>query len=261
MASEKILEEIKSFRLESSTNLKKLDEKFLEKLNDMKSEHAKEINVIKNDCNELKKEQNEIKEKMKALKGKINEEPAEGGWTGAGGSQRKEIEYLVNYAKRQENKDRANRRQNIIIKGLASTSNSNDSKKIESELLETKFNLRNAYSNLEVLGKDKNVYKITIRNSEDKSSIMLNKKTALNGTKIFVENDLTESQARERWNLRNAVKPSREAGSSVRFYQNKVNVDGSWLAWDEGSQELIPTHPPNNNKIHQGKKITMMDHQ
>lgn len=153
---------------------------------------------------------------------------------------------MVSYVKRQEAKDKAYRKQNLIIKGLVINSNLNDAHKAISELLETRFNLQTTFSNLEVLGKDKNVLKIKMNSLEDKYEIMMNKKSALKGTKIFIENDLTEAQARDRWNLRNAVKCTRQSSKSVRYYQDKVNIDGNWLTWDENSRELVPTQPPLN---------------
>lgn len=155
---------------------------------------------------------------------------------------------LLKLAQNMENKDRLERKLNIIIKGLNATNNLETATGVINEFLRAKFNLSNCYKSLKILGKDRYIYKITLLNTEDKKHIMTNKRRNLEGTNIYIENDLTEQQATEMRKLRNASKEHKLKGSKVKFYKNKVCINDKWMQWDEECEGLKETHAPIRNK-------------
>lgn len=75
------------------------------------------------------------------------------------------------FAQRFEAKEKAAKKHNIIVKGLQAPSTTDDGSGIVQDLLSSKFNLENAYSDFKVLGKSRNIYKIMLRSTEMKKFI------------------------------------------------------------------------------------------
>lgn len=84
-------------------------------------------------------------------------------------------------------------------------------------------------------------------NSELKKQIMANKKRNLAGTRVFIENDLTEQQASDMYNLRLATKEHKLKGDKVKFFRNKVSINDKWMQWDEDQGGLVESRTPVRN--------------
>ncbi|CAG5078106.1 Protein of unknown function [Cotesia congregata] len=145
--------------------------------------------------------------------------------------------------------NRRERKTNIIIKGLKALDNPETATNYINDFLKIKFNLNNCFNNLKILGKDHNIYKITLTNLEVKKQIMINKRRILDGSRIYIKNDLTALQASEMHNLRLASKDHKSRGAKVKLYRNKVCIEDKWMQWDEDLGELRETQTPIHNKL------------
>ncbi|CAD6225655.1 GSCOCG00011849001-RA-CDS [Cotesia congregata] len=154
---------------------------------------------------------------------------------------------LLKIAQNMEKKDREERKDNIVIKGLNNSHNLEEATVLINDFLKSKYGLSNCYKSLKVLGKDQNIYKITLMNSELKKQIMANKKRNLADTRVFIENDLTEQQASEMYNLRLATKEHKLKGDKVKFFRNKVSINDKWMQWDEDQGGLVESRTPVRN--------------
>ncbi|KAJ3656653.1 hypothetical protein Zmor_015710 [Zophobas morio] len=86
------------------------------------------------------------------------------------------------------------------------------------------------------LGKDIIVAKLG--SWEDKQNIM-QAKSKLKGTKVFIDNDLTKEENRVQANLRKLAKNERDQGKNVNVGYQKLIVDKQIWDWDGKTEKII----------------------
>ncbi|CAG5084824.1 Similar to LINE-1 reverse transcriptase homolog (Nycticebus coucang) [Cotesia congregata] len=126
---------------------------------------------------------------------------------------------------------------NVIIKGLQTNPSStyNDVKLF----LEQKFNIPRASITVYTIGKQRNVFKVCLANWELKTGIMKNKKAALKGTEIYIENDLTPEERAIAFKLRECAKVEIGKGKSVKIKSNQLFFDNVRIYWDKNKAKLV----------------------
>lgn len=142
MGSAEILKELKNFRDENNQKFQNLEHMFLRKIEEVKEEQRGELRKLEENFTQLNKQHAMLEKEVENLKKKTEGSPNTLAKSNTPPSARnKEIEQLIEYVKRQENKEKSAKKLNIIIKGLPQTNDLAESTKIIDDLLVAKFNL------------------------------------------------------------------------------------------------------------------------
>lgn len=140
---------------------------------------------------------------------------------------------------RMEKLDRANRRDNIIINGIALKGNNNIDMTRELE--------RFLYENLQVQTEIREVHRINqklwmarVGSFEGKIDILKNKYKLKNGDnkKIYINSDLTVQEREIQKKLGGIADEKRKEGKGVKVGYQRLTIDGKKWMWNVHSQEL-----------------------
>lgn len=96
------------------------------------------------------------------------------------------------------------------------------------------------------LSSEKKVFLAKLENRKDKFSIMKRKKEKLNGTKVFIDNDLTTKEKEIAFKLRDRVRSERANGKTAKINGNRIILQTSTLTWDEVHRRFV--EKPLNNQ-------------
>lgn len=204
---------------------KKMGKEEVEDQNLMKLIH-KNTSDTKEEVKGLRREIEEMREMMR----KREEE-----W-------RKEKEELTTRMKRLEEKiemkERAERKNNLVITGLQETGE-NLKEKVEKWVekeLDVKIEVKEAFK----MGEGR-LTLVKLEKWEQKREVM-GRKSRLReknvGTKIFIDDDLTKDERRIQKQLREFAREEREKGRRAKVGYKKVWIDGKCKKWDEESRGL-----------------------
>lgn len=195
------------------------------------------------------KEQQEIKEMLAMVLQNINEMRKE----------QKTFITEINSLKEENNKLKAritkleekteriesqNRRNNVIIKGLAVEQN------VEEEvnrLLESKLNSEIKPESIKPIKNIRNtpIILLKFKNSEDKNHIMKNR-SKLKGSEIYIENDMTKEERRIQFVIRKRAKEERRKGNKTNIGFKTLYINGTKWIWESEVDSLVQKTDPKN---------------
>lgn len=210
----------------------------------MRKEIASCKEIFREEIEELKQELRKRKEKweqeqhrkLKVLEEKLEEEETQGkewkeeietesvehkeGVEREGTGELKEIKKVL------ELKERKERRNNIIIKGLQ-TEGGQMSKKIE-EFLSEKLRIQEKIeSSTKIdMGRNNNEGVLVRLSDHKKKGAIMEKNKMLRGTQIFIDDDLTKEERKIQMRLKEKMKEERNKGNRVRIGYQKIEING-----------------------------------
>lgn len=197
----------------------------LKLMKDMKQEitHLRKENLEKNQ--ELQNEIRDLKEQLLHKEAQWKEEKE---------ILNEKINQLENWAEKQE---KIRRKNNIIINGDGAKQLEN--KQAIQEFIGKELGVQAEVEEAYIVKKN-GIEKGTIvklRNFEQKREVMANKKK-LNGTKIFIENDMTWKEREIQWKLRQIKKEKEMDGGKVVVGYQKILIKGKWMKLNEKTGSL-----------------------
>lgn len=179
---------------------------------------------------ELRKDSTENKQCVQELKRAINEK--ETAWMEEREVLKAEIVSLDN---RLEAFERRERRNNVIIKGIGMEEERGSVADMKKWMRE-KINVEVDPKSVSPIGRD--MILVELDNWEQKQEI-LRKRTALKGTRFYINPDLTKKERVIQKKIRDAAKSARQKGSNVKIGHLKLRINGTWFEWDYEESKLV----------------------
>lgn len=200
----------------------------MDELKEMMKEQMKEIKEMRKDYETIRTELADVKERL-INKEKYFDQKVE--------SLNKKINTLE---KKLEYKEKQDKRNNIIIKGLKLEENKGReaTERLFTECLEVNIKPRE----IRTLGREKNIIKVILNSWDEKYCIMRKKRELKRNKeteKVFIEDDLTEQEMKIRKIINETAKEHREEGRATKTGYKKLQVDGKWWIWDEERGKLV----------------------
>jgi len=132
-----------------------------------------------------------------------------------------------------ERRDREDRKNNIIIKGLAIEKNENDLKGKTEKFIESKIKVKAEILYARRIG-NRNWILAKVANFEQKIKIMESKKS-LGEEKIYIDNDRTRKEREIQKEVIRTVKQEKERdkNAEIKIGFGKFSVNGIWYYWNE----------------------------
>lgn len=168
-----------------------------------------------------------------------------------------------------EAREKAEKRLNIIIKGLDFPDN-NHLDTVEKFLLD-KFELRDVIQEISTWGNEQSlICRVKLKDWETKKIILEQKSSRLRNSEIYVEKDLTVLEREVAWKVRARATEEEALGKKVRRQTDKLQIGKTWFVWDQISgkfmeemhvagRNLAPrssvSNSKNKNKKKQGSQI------
>lgn len=151
-------------------------------------------------------------------------------------------DWLFKVTNRLENKDKEERKYNIVIKGLE-IENGSPQGMIETFL--TKhfkiMDIRNEIVTMKTRGnKEQPRYVVTLKNLKTKKLILESKSNALKGLPVFIEHDNTPLEHEISWRARKMARDKEADGHKSKAKNKKVMIDDVWHVWDMKVGRFIP---------------------
>ncbi|XP_070163512.1 golgin subfamily A member 6-like protein 22 [Polyergus mexicanus] len=143
----------------------------------------------------------------------------------------KEIERLKRMV---TEKERAERRNNIVIKGIDVKELDKDRREWAKDFLKSRLGVACGIISVRISGP---VIIVKIDKEEDKKWVMRNK-NRLKGGKIFIENDLTWEERKRQERIGRWVKEQRSKGEDVKAGYARVRIKGVWKTWEDIERDL-----------------------
>lgn len=178
---------------------------FLEELNKLKRENEK----LKKEYSNVRKENVEIKKEIVELKNNV------------------------------ERVEKMNRKNNIVLKGLATdTSEPENLKTIMNRFISEHLGVEATTKTVRKIGTK--TYKIELVDEGIKAEIIRNKSKLRNlkTEKIFIDDDLTRRDREKIGQLRTRAKEERDKGNNVKIGYNKLTINGKEWRWNRDKEEL-----------------------
>lgn len=129
------------------------------------------------------------------------------------------------------------RKHNGIIRGL-SVDPSNCQEEVN-KFFEGKFNTTNATSDAYCLNRKPDRILVKFNSAYTKQSIFQQKRRILNGTNIYIENDLTERQRLIAFRARSLAREVTKTGGLVKIGNNRITINGQLKIWNDEKQDFI----------------------
>lgn len=148
-----------------------------------------------------------------------------------------------------EQQDRLARKNNIIIKSLKSESGNIVG--VVNQFLFDRFELADAALEAKWVGKNQSLIVAKIRDSDTKRHIMRTKRSVLEGTDIYVDNDLTKVDRDVQSKLREIRRAELDNNRKVKLGQLSIQIDDVWFYWDDASGGLTELVQP---RLEPGRK-------
>ena len=142
----------------------------------------------------------------------------------------------------EERRQRREKRNNIVVKSkeIDKASPPELVEKVKAIIQKTENNIE--ISNAIYIGKnsmDMGLIRVELRCLEDKIAIMKNK-NKLQGTDIYIDDDLTKQEREIQRTLRMRAREEREKGNEARVGYQKLMINNNWVNW----KELTPRQAP-----------------
>lgn len=142
------------------------------------------------------------------------------------------LENKIEYMEKKEKKC------NVIIKGLHVKENDVNEK--VNTMLQEKLDIGIKVKTIMIIPNNKGPIIVAQTESwKDKEAIMKSK-NKLNGTNIYIENDLTVEERVIQTTLRKMAKDEREKGNKVVVKYNKIIINNKTWVWDKKLKNLAP---------------------
>lgn len=185
-----------------------------------------EIREMRQEQKEIKQEQRNFLEEMKNTNTELKMLREEN---------KKLKERLDIVEKNMEHSDKAQRKNNIIIKGVDFN---NDNKKFE-KFCKDRLGTQVTAESISSINTRKNekLSRIRFKNWEEKEMIMKNK-NKLKGSQIFVDHDLTKAESEIQKILRDKVKEEKERGNTAKVGYQKIFINGECYVWNQRKKQL-----------------------
>ena len=191
---------------------------------------------------------NNNNEELKKLRKDIQEK--EENWKQEKSKLESKINLLEN---RIEQKDRYERRNNIVIKGLQ-INKENAEKEVE-EMIKKNIGVEvKVIEAISLDGKQSNkIILAKLEHSRQKNMLMKNK-YKLRGTTCYIENDLTKEEQEIQRKIVTRAKEERNKGLRIRIGYKKLIIEGKKYTWNATDKELQPEQTVEESKNRQTKK-------
>ena len=160
-------------------------------------------------------------------------------------------------------KDKSDRRDNIVIKGLQLQGV--DLKREIMNFIDSRLGIQ-----IEIVAawRRGRIFIVKLKDFDQKLLIMRNK-NKLKDTTFFIENDLTWDERKKQEEMIRWAKVQREKGRRVTIGYGRLMLDGKWYKWDEieayernidtvqenGSQEILKDGEQKNKEIHNNNNL------
>lgn len=131
-------------------------------------------------------------------------------------------------------KEREERRNNIVIKGIDVKELDKDRREWAKDFLKSRLGVACGIISVRISGP---VIIVKIDKEEDKKWVMRNK-NRLKGGKIFIENDLTWEERKRQERIGRWVKEQRNKGEDVKAGYARVRIKGVWKSWEDIERDL-----------------------
>lgn len=219
-----MLEELKKKEKNWEIRIRMIEEKMEELENEFKEMREKVDNEIN------KKEGDEMSVVSKNSSRYSRWENSVGSGVMSEGSDRLSVREVSKIKKIIVDREKEEKKNNIVIKGIKkeATENSNLKEWVE-KLLKNK--LGKEY-NLEYCRWSGSVILAKVKNIEEKIEIM-KQKNKLKGEVIYIENDLTWEERRTQEKISKWAKEKRSRGIDVKVGFRKIRLNGNWKYWNE----------------------------
>lgn len=145
-----------------------------------------------------------------------------------------------------EKNEKEKRKLNIVIKGLST--NQVEQKDELDRIFREKMGIENKIKQTKTVGRieGRKIIVAEMAKWEDKMEI-LEKKKYLQGTNIFIENDLTQEERRIQAEIRAVAREKKSKGNNVKIGYQKLNINGNEYKWSKDDDGLIPSTPTTKN--------------
>lgn len=253
---EQFKREILQAKSETNEELKKIREELTRKEQEWRSNWqntVKRLDNLEQKVNSQPLGIQKIEEQIKKVDEKMNQ--ASGGFlNGEVSAKLAKLDQLV------EAQDRLERKDNIIIKGLAFQPKKH-AEAVE-HLLDSSFGLKDKCISVKVVGKA-NWLVATLDGPQSKAMILKMKRQALAGTDIYIEEDLSPVDREIAKKIRVIARAESEAGRLVKRTRQKLQklqIDGVWWIWDKTKNGLVKApetknrSATKNGRVHGGDK-------
>lgn len=138
-------------------------------------------------------------------------------------------------------KEKEERRNNIVIKGMRITGGENCRGEVlkghVTRMLEEKLDLRDKDCKIETCRWSGNVIIAKIRSEEEKKEVM-KRKNKLKGGQLYIENDLTWEERQIQSMLNKWAKSEKNKNVDIKIGMGKARINGVWKFWGEIEKEV-----------------------
>lgn len=256
---------------EEKSDLERMKEEILEVINKEIEERKQDRKKSREDIEDIRRKMGEIEERiriveeeLKELKNKVRDRALETETLGKGSEGQEKAENITDgrrsiysyvstrsvgnesrFSDREvvrlkrwvTEKDREERRKNIVIEGIKMPKELEGDKKsgekwIE-ELIKIKLGVDMKTKGYRVSG---TVVVVKLENEDNKKEIMSNK-NKLKGERIFIENDLNWEERKIQEKMNRWVREKREKGFQVKIGLGRIRIGGIWRAWSDIERE------------------------
>lgn len=144
---------------------------------------------------------------------------------------------LMEIKRRLQKKEKRDRRNNIVIKGLENKEKSIE--KMAREFLEKEFGIKEGVGKIDTVGKGKRELAVVeLKDWETKQKIM-REKSKLGERKIYIDHDLTKEEREVQRILIERAREERIKGKKVKIGYRKLVIDGTQFIWNEEKQIIV----------------------
>lgn len=210
-------------RSPTGTREEKDMERILEEIRDMRLDMTKRFNenneqnkILRNELEKTNRELQQIKEEMKKKEGEWQKEKQE------------LQEKIINLEDRMEQKEKREKRNNIIIKNTGNTEEIivEDVKDFIKQKLKVDIQVEETFK------VNNRITVVKMKDWKEKEKVMKNK-YLLNGSDIYIENDMTVMEREIQSKLRKIAKEEKGKGNKVQVKYQKIIINTSTYTWAE----------------------------
>jgi len=133
-----------------------------------------------------------------------------------------------------ENRERRERKNNLVIKGLKGKGKKNLIESVQ-KFLEEEFEMKEGVKEMQIaVGEEREVVIIRMDSWERKEKIM-RRKQKLGIRKIYIDNDLSQ----EKRKLREIARDERADGRRARIGYKRIEIEGQMYIWSEEENSIV----------------------
>lgn len=150
-----------------------------------------------------------------------------------------------------EEKERKERKNKIVIRGLRRSKGVNDLGNEAMKILEMEFGVKEKVKEINVVGSEgREVIIAEMVRWEDKEGIM-KRKEKLVGSGIYIDHDLTREERSVQRKLREIARREREEGRRIKVGYRKIIIEGKTYRWSDEEGDAIEEGKKEENRKNQ----------